>query len=93
MGTKAQHLQYATKGKYKENHVLMVGDAPGDQKAAKANNALFYPINPGDEDACWKRFHDEALDRFLKGPYAGAYEKKLIEEFDGYLPENPPWMT
>ena len=38
----------------------MVGDAPGDLKAAKANKALFYPINPGSEDASWKRFHDEA---------------------------------
>jgi phosphoglycolate phosphatase-like HAD superfamily hydrolase len=92
MGAKAQHLQYATKGKYKENHVLLVGDAPADQKAAKANNALFYPINPGGEDASWKRFRDEALDRFFKGQYAGAYERKLIEEFDRGLPEKPPWM-
>jgi phosphoglycolate phosphatase-like HAD superfamily hydrolase len=92
MGAKAQHLQYATKGKYKENHVLLVGDAPADQKAAKANNALFYPINPGGEDASWKRFRDEALDRFFKGQYAGAYERKLIEEFDRGLPEKPPWI-
>lgn len=91
MGTKAQHLQYATKGRYKENHVLMVGDALSDLNAAKANNALFYPVNPGGEDASWKRFRDEALDRFFKGQYAGAYEKKLIEEFDRCLPEKPPW--
>ncbi len=92
MGTKAEHLQYATKGKYKENHVLLVGDAPADLKAAKVNNALFYPINPGSEDASWKRFRDAALDRFFKGQYAGAYEKKLIEEFDRCLPEKPPWI-
>jgi len=92
MGTKAQHFQYATKGRYKENHILMVGDAPADQKAAKANNTLFYPINPGSEDASWKRFRDEALDRFFKGRYAGAYERKLIEEFDRCLPEKPPWQ-
>jgi len=92
MGTKAQHLQYATKGRYKENHILMVGDALGDLKAARANNALFYPVNPGDEEASWRRFHNEALDRFFKGQYAGAYEKKLIEEFDRHLPEKPPWI-
>ena len=51
MGTKVRHLEYATKGRYNENRVLMIGDAPGDLKAAKANDALFYPINPGDEDA------------------------------------------
>ena len=91
MGTKIQHLEYATKGKYEKNHVLMIGDAPGDMKAAKANDALFYPINPGNEIQSWKRFHDEAFDRFIKGQYAGAYEKKVIAEFDSYLPEQPPW--
>ena len=91
MGTKAQHLEYATKGRYEKNHVLMVGDAPGDMKAARANNALFYPINPGDEVESWKRFHDEAFDRFIKGRYAGQYETKLIAQFDACLPEKPPW--
>ncbi len=91
MGTKAQHLEYTTKGKYQKNHILMVGDAPGDMKAAKANNALFYPVNPGDEVKSWKRFHDEAFDRFINGKYAGDYESRLIAEFDACLPENPPW--
>ncbi len=91
MGKKAEHLNYATKGKYEENHVLMVGDAPGDMKAAKANNALFYPINPGDEEKSWQRFHDEAFDKFINGQYAGDYEEKVIAEFDEYLPEKPPW--
>jgi len=92
MGKKAQHLEYATKGNYEKNHVLMVGDAPGDMKAARANDALFYPINPGGEVVSWKRFHDEAFDKFLNGKYAGEYEEKLIAEFDSYLPETPPWQ-
>jgi len=92
MGTKAQHLDYATTGRYEKNHVLMVGDAPGDMKAAKANDALFYPINPGDEVLSWKRFCDEAFDKFRKGEYAGEYEEKVIAEFDAYLPELPPWQ-
>ena len=91
MGKKAQHLDYATKGRYEKDHVLMVGDAPGDMKAAKANDALFYPINPGNEVQSWKRFHDEAVDKFVNGEYAGDYEKKVIAEFDAYLPELPPW--
>lgn len=91
MGTKAQHLGYATKGKYPKNHVLMVGDAPGDMTAARANDALFYPINPGKEVESWKRFGDEAFDKFITGAYAGDYENRLIAEFDSYLPERPPW--
>ncbi|MHC4540326.1 MAG: HAD family hydrolase [Planctomycetota bacterium] len=91
MGTKTNTIGYATKGKCEKNHVLMIGDAPGDMKAAKANDALFYPINPGDETQSWKRFGDEAFDKFVIGEYAGQYEEKLIAEFDSYLPELPPW--
>ena len=92
MGTKKQHLEYATKDRYEKDRVLMIGDAPGDMKAAKANNALFYPVNPGDEAKSWKRFHDEALDKFLNNEYAGEYEQKVIAEFDAYLPELPLWQ-
>jgi phosphoglycolate phosphatase-like HAD superfamily hydrolase len=91
MGTKAEHLEYATKGRYDKDHVLMVGDAPGDLKAAKANEALFYPIVPGKETESWKRLHNEAFDRFLKGQFAGGYERKLITEFENSLPGKPPW--
>ncbi len=91
MGTKAQHLEYAAKGRYDKDRVLMVGDALGDLKAAKTNDALFFPVVPGRETESWKRFHDEAFDRFIRGKYAGQYEKKLIAEFDASLPEKPPW--
>jgi hypothetical protein len=53
---------------------------------------LFYPVNPGDEIESWKRFGDEAFDKFVNGEYAGQYEEKLIAEFDSYLPELPPWQ-
>ena len=92
MGNKAQHLEYATKERYDKDHVLMIGDAPGDMKAARANDALFYPINPGNEIESWKRFYDEAFDKFINGKYAGSYEKELIKQFDSYLPELPPWV-
>jgi phosphoglycolate phosphatase-like HAD superfamily hydrolase len=91
MGTKAQHLEYAAKGRYDKDHILMVGDAPGDLKAARANEALFYPVVPGKETESWKRFHDEAFDRFIKGRFAGSYEQKLIAEFERCLPEKPAW--
>lgn len=92
MGNKAQHLEYATKERYDKDHVLMIGDAPGDMKAASANDALFYPINPGNEKESWKRFYDEAFEKFIDGEYAGRYEEELIAEFDSYLPELPPWI-
>ena len=91
MGKKALHLKLAARGKYPADHILMVGDAPGDMKAARANDALFYPINPGHEEASWQRFYQEAVHRFLAGEYAGAYEAELIAEFERLLPEVPPW--
>ena len=69
----------------------MIGDALGDLKAAKSNNALFFPVNPGHEEASWERFYKEAIDRFYNGTYKGEYEDKLIDEFKGFLPEIPPW--
>jgi phosphoglycolate phosphatase-like HAD superfamily hydrolase len=91
MGTKALHLELATKGEYAPDRVLMVGDAPGDMKAARANGALFFPVNPGHEEASWQRFYEEAMHRFLAGEYAGEYESQLVAEFLKLLPEVPPW--
>ncbi|HOJ09425.1 MAG TPA: HAD hydrolase-like protein [Clostridiales bacterium] len=91
MGTKAECIHFAIGAEYENEKVLMIGDAPGDLKAARTNNALFYPINPGNEDDSWERFYSEALDKFINGQYAGAYEEKLIAEFDKYLPSTPPW--
>ncbi|MHC2066735.1 HAD family hydrolase [Bremerella sp. T1] len=88
-GNKKETLTNASK--YKPNQTLMIGDAPGDYKAAVANDCLFYPINPGDEENSWKRFYDEGIDKFLKLEFAGDYQKMLLEEFDRYLPEKPSW--
>jgi phosphoglycolate phosphatase-like HAD superfamily hydrolase len=90
-GSKTEHLQFAAKGKYRPDRILMIGDAPGDHKAAKANQALFYPIIPGQEEQSWQRFHDEALERFFAGRFAGAYETELIAKFERSLPNEPPW--
>ncbi len=91
IGTKTEHLQFATTGKYPADKVLMIGDAPGDHKAAKANGVLFYPVLPGHEEASWELLHGEALERFFAGTYAGDYEAKLFAEFDACLPDHPSW--
>jgi len=71
--------------------ILMIGDAPGDMKAARDNNALFFPINPGHEEESWQRFYEEGMGRFLAGTFAGDYEAALIAEFNRALPSVPPW--
>jgi len=89
IGTKKESLCAAKK--YPANHTLMIGDAPGDHQAAVANHALFFPINPGAEEASWRRFYEEGIERFLSGRFAGEYQADLLAEFDRYLPDRPPW--
>jgi phosphoglycolate phosphatase-like HAD superfamily hydrolase len=91
MGSKKQHLALAAKGKYAPDHILMMGDAPGDMEAAKANGTLFFPINPGQEEKSWERLYREGLAKFTAGTYAGAYEASLVAEFEKLLPSVPPW--
>jgi len=91
MGTKKQHLALAAKGKYPSDRILMIGDAPGDMEAARANGALFFPINPGHEERSWERFCKEGLGKFFAGEFAGSYESGLIAEFEKLLPAVPPW--
>ena len=89
VGSKKEILSVAKK--YKPQHVLMVGDAPGDQQAAQANGALFFPVMPGAEDQSWRRLHDEGIERFFRGTFAGDYQDRLLDEFDRALPSEPPW--
>jgi len=91
LGSKKEHLALAAVGRYEPNHILMVGDAPGDMQAAQANGVLFYPIDPGHEDESWQRFFEEALPRFLSENYAGDYMDAQIARFNQLLPETPPW--
>jgi phosphoglycolate phosphatase-like HAD superfamily hydrolase len=91
MGSKKEHLKLTAGGKYAKDCVLMVGDAPGDLAAARANGALFFPVNPGHEEESWERFYRQAIDRFFNHTYAGDYEASLVAEFQKLLPEKPPW--
>jgi phosphoglycolate phosphatase-like HAD superfamily hydrolase len=93
MGSKKEHLKVTAGGKYQKDCVLMIGDAPGDLSAARANSALFFPVNPGHEEESWERFYGEAMARFFNHTYAGNYDAALIAEFEKLLPEKPPWKS
>jgi phosphoglycolate phosphatase-like HAD superfamily hydrolase len=91
LGKKKEHLALAAVGKYPPDRILMIGDAPGDLNAARANGVLFYPIEPGREEASWSRFLEEAMPRFLEGRYGGDYMGELVNRFEAMLPSVPPW--
>jgi len=93
LGSKKEHLALAAVGRYDLDKILMIGDAPGDMKAAFDNGVLFYPIDPGHEDESWQRFFEEALPRFLNREFAGAYMDAQVARFRSLLPSEPPWKA
>ncbi len=92
MGKKEEHIRIAAQKRYPSNKILMIGDAPGDKRAADANGALFYPIIPDRETESWKRLAKEGLLKFFKGTFADSYQENLLVEFNQALPSKPPWQ-
>ena len=89
-GNKKQIIA-SLKDRYDEGCVLMIGDAPGDREAAKANGVLFYPICPDAEAQSWAEFEARYIDQFLNHSYAGEAEEACISHFETLLPEEPTW--
>ncbi|MEG1524346.1 MAG: HAD family hydrolase [Clostridia bacterium] len=90
-GSKKEIIASSVKDAYDLKHVLMLGDAPGDQQAAAANGILFYPIRPNDEVRSWDEFYHTGIDQFLNGNYAGAEMERQTARFQKCLPDTPPW--
>jgi hypothetical protein len=88
-GSKKENLANARQ--YPPDHCLMIGDAPGDHKAAVANQCLFFPIVPGQEAESWEVLYRDGLPRFFAGRYAGQFQSDLLRQFEAALPDLPPW--
>lgn len=91
IASKKEAIKAAVDAGLDRKKVLMVGDAPGDMKAAQSCGALFYPVIPGDEETSWERLYQEALGKFQDLSFSGRYEDSLIESFLKKLPSTPPW--
>lgn len=84
-GSKAYCIGRLLEAGYEKDHVLMIGDAPGDHQAALQNGVCFYPILVKKEALSWKQFRKEALERFQNDRYRGAYEERCIADFEKNL--------
>ncbi len=80
MGSKSACLGMIRDKGYAEDHILMVGDAPGDLQAALENGVFFYPILVRHEAESWREFKDKALEKFVADEYEG-YGGLKAEEF------------
>jgi len=91
-GSKSQQLRQVLALRPRSpDHVLLIGDAPGDLAAARDTGACFFPILPGDEIQSWHVLSEEGIDRFLEGRYRGAFEEGQIQAFSETLNHPPPW--
>ena len=72
---------------YEKDHVLMIGDAPGDQKAAEDNGVLYYPILVKKEKVPGSGSCQRDWKKFLSGTYSGKYQEERIKEFQKNLSE------
>ena len=90
-GTKSQSIRLAMSDRYAPDHVLKVGDAASDLKAAQDNGVLFYPIVPGKENESWKELETTAFGCFTAGTYPGVKMDGYVSAFLDSLPETVVW--
>ncbi len=91
-GSKTEMLSAVAKNKYKDQNILIIGDAPGDLSAARNIDALFFPIFPKNEEKSWETFNEIGLEYFLNGTYYGKFQNQQIKKFQSILNIKPPWI-
>ena len=92
-GTKTQMLKAVADNKYNPEKILIIGDAPGDLKAAQNINALFFPILPLQEEDSWSEFNKVGHRHFFNNSYVGKYQAHQIKLFHSILNIEPPWKN
>ncbi len=80
VGTELRCIEKMLEFGYEPDHVLMIGDAPGDLEAAKKCGIWFYPILVNWEEESWEELEDVFLDVFLSGNY-GSVQKEKTQVF------------
>ncbi len=80
-GTKAQCIKTLLSNGYDRKCVLMIGDAPGDLRAAKENQVAFYPILAGKENICWEQLFKQGFHDFITGKISDKQKIDLEKSF------------
>lgn len=77
-GSKSQCIGDMVRLGYTPDHILMVGDAPGDYVAAAENHVWFYPILAGKEDDSWKSLKDSFIRQFFQDSFQKQLQQGLV---------------
>lgn len=79
-GSKSQCIGEMIHRGYAPDHILMVGDAPGDYKAATENQVWFYPILAGQEDRSWIQLKDSYIRQFFRNEFQKQLQQGLVNQ-------------
>ena len=72
----------------------MIGDAPGDRKAAEDNGILFFPVRPLDEIRSWEEFQQQRLSTAsLPAGMRAMSSGGSWNAFPDAFRETPPWIA
>ncbi|NCC79392.1 MAG: HAD family hydrolase [Clostridia bacterium] len=77
-GTKSECIRKLIDSGYRNENIIMVGDAIGDYKAAEKNNIRFYPIMAAKETSSWQAFRDRYFQMFLNGDFDEYIQDELL---------------
>ncbi len=83
-GSKADCIAALLGKGYAPDHVVMVGDAPGDKSAAEKNGVWFYPILVRHESESWAELAAEGLNCLRSGNFA-RYAGEKGQQFEQNL--------
>lgn len=79
VGSKAHCIEELEKKGYAKDHILMIGDAPGDEAASSENGVYFYPILVRHEAESWQELRKTALPQFAKLCYDSYGKEKRLD--------------
>ncbi|MGT2935339.1 HAD family hydrolase [Streptococcus castoreus] len=66
---------------YQKDHLMMIGDSPGDLAAAEQNQVAFFPILVGKEAGSWADLKNDVAHAFVSGDLSDLDLNSLKEAF------------
>lgn len=84
-GSKKECIANLIEQGYSKNKMIMLGDSPGDYKAAFDNEVWFYPILFNHEKESWDKFKNVYFDKFVNNHFNEEIQNELLNSFNNNM--------
>lgn len=84
-GSKKECIANLISKGYRKEQMIMIGDSPGDYKAAFDNGIKFYPILFGLEKESWQKFQKIYFEKFISNKFDSKDQQKLLDDFNNNI--------